>query len=1000
MAYNYFSPCITGTSTTPKVFKESGISYAKVGQTNLNRNTGNVYVCTENGTNTQAKWRFRETVIVGKPDQSVWNLSTPSRSGYTFNAKWKVPDKLVKGSNGRRATELSVDWYLGIAGTDPKAHKVFANQKATTASINLNNVTIQGKQYTRQSFYPFPKKPYLSYLTCTVLGKNSKGTKTKTDRDSCTYSFKKPLKPTISDPVINASNGTVSVTVTSDPGAGNRERYDTRYIVTVENTRTGSTWEHVNSSTTSTSIPLSYDPPDYQALSHDEYIRVTFKAWNRGFAGDSDTAEKQYTVSFAAQTTITSKTATNSQTGKATFFINTNSSKNHPVDQVRLEYIANTTYMTADQIPGDLEWTSTDIVDDAECKALTIPVARLIPDPGHRTWVHVKSYHGIEQVLVRYSEAVYLDELETVPATATDESIRILDKYSGDDGRSAVVVLGWNESGADDADGTELTWSEDPEAWISTKNPEEYLFSWSDGEKVWTEEVEGQTVTTTYHDSATIHIKGLDEGTPVHIRARRYLDGERTTYSPYSNIATVTPNVAPYAVVLDVPTYVSRGSSIPFAWTYGGGGTQMAWQLLTDSGTLIANGENAMGSYNLSSDRANSLAVNGVLSARVEVATGSDFVSSEVSNIQIVDAPTISITVPSTITTQANNSFSVTSNRECSLIAVVSALGSSGISPIGIRYQPEGETVWSGSLNPAWTLSNNVYTATVNLPSGLDLLDQAQYLIECTAIDNSTNLRSNEVSGVFSVAWAHQAIAPGDYCEITPNDYTDEDGQSHKTATISWDIPSTIVDPDTQETLPGFLTGDVVDVYRLTGDGATLIGSNYPSEYEVTDEYAPFGSNVLLAYRIAVRTPDGDIECSDVYYTLPGNMIRFDWPGGVLELPYDITLSDSYAKDKTTRKHLDGTTNVYYNDGVSRTGKQSTRLVRLLNQSDIDLVRSLARYPGNAFIRLPDGCAYEGCVEITDISTEGVIDTFSLSTIETATTQAYMLPIPLAVEDD
>ena len=67
-----------------------------------------------------------------------------------------------------------------------------------------------------------------------------------------------------------------------------------------------------------------------------------------------------------------------------------------------------------------------------------------------------------------------------------------------------------------------------------------------------------------------------------------------------------------------------------------------------------------------------------------------------------------------------------------------------------------------------------------------------------------------------------------------------------------------------------------------------------------------------------------------------------------------------------------------------------------MSQRDIELVRSLARHPGNAFIRLPDGCAYEGCVEITDISTEGVIDTFSLSTIEAATTQAYMLPIPVA----
>lgn len=984
MAYDYKGTKITGTSTTAKVFKKSGIKKAKVGDTYLNTQKGHEYRCTVKGDAKTAKWKYTGTAYLGKPKTKVTNLSTPTRNGTTYTAQWKVPDKLVRKTNCYRATRLTVDWLLGIDGNDPKRHASFSNEKTTTQNINLGGVTIQGKYYTRASFYP-NTGIRLYYLTCKVAGENPKGIGVYNES---TYTFKQPVAPSISTPAISAQTGEVSVTVTTDAGAGVNERYDTRYIVKVENTKTGKTYNAQNSQSTSTSFTLSFDPSGYQALSYDEYIRVTFEAWARGYAGDSAHVSKSYTVAFPAQTTITDKTAVRSSAGKATFFISTNSSNDHPVDQVRLEYLANTEYMSADEIPGDASWTQTDIVDDAQCEALTMPVTNLIPDAGKRTWVRVKSYHGIEAVLNRYSNYVYMDELETMLPTAQDDEIKILSSYSGDDGKSAVVVLGWNADGQDDSDGTELTWSEDKNAWKSTDEPEEYLFSWSDG-----------TITSggvTYHDSATVTIKGLKEGTPYFIRARRYLEGEKTTYSNYTDTAAVSPNVAPNGVVLDVPTYVPIGSSIPFAWTYGGGGTQQAWQLLTDSGTVIASGENAMGSYNLSSDRASDLSVNGVLGARVEVATGSDFVSSEVMNIQIVEAPTIAVTVPQTITAQASNSFSVTSNRECSLIAVVSAMGSSGNSPVGIRYQPEGETVWSGSLNPAWTLSNNVYSATVNLPAGLDLLDKAQYLVTVTAIDTSTGLRSQSASGVFTVAWTHQAIAPGDYVEITPNDYTDDEGTRHKTCTISWDVPATITDPDTQETRTGMIATDVIDVYRLTGDGATLIGTNYPAQYSVTDEYAPFGDDMTLDYRIAVRTIDGDLEYSDIEYELPGNMMRFDWPGGVLELPYDITLSDSYSKDKTARKHLDGTTNVYYNDGVTRTGKQSTRLVRLISQRDIELVRSLARYPGNAFIRLPDGCAYEGCVEITDISTEGVIDTFSLSTIEAATTQAYMLPTPVA----
>lgn len=986
--YNYKGTRITGTSTAAKKFPKSRVANAKHNQTYLNKQTGHVYVCDTAGKPADATWKYHHTAIIGKPKLSVAGLSKPARNGSTYTCKWRIPGDFAKATNGRRATRLVVDWLLGIPGKDPKWHKTYEDEKATEKSVNIFGISYQGKTYTRNQFYPFDGKPKLSYLTCRVSGWNAKGTGKSAES---TYEYRTPRQPEISEPAINASTGEVSVTVTTDAGADNRERYDTRYIVTVENTRTGQTWQHSNGSSTATSIPLSYDPSDYQQLAYDQYIRITFEAWARGFAGDSNHVRKEYTVAFPGLVTITEHSAVRSSAGKATFLVETNSTRNNPVDQVRLEYLANTTYMDADSIPGDASWSSTDIVDDADCTALTMPVTNLIPDAGKRTWVRVKSFHGIEAVLHRYSEPVYLDELETVPATAVDDSVTIISAVSGDDGKSAVVTMGWNIDGTDDSTGTEVSWSEDSNAWKSTDEPEIYSFGWSDG-----------TLTSggvTYHDSAVLTIKGLDEGTPVYIRARRYLEGDTVTYGGYSDTAAVTPNVAPYSVVLDVPTYVPIGSSIPFAWTYGGGGTQREWQLLDSQGTVIASGENAMGSYNLSADRANALAVNGVLTVHVEVATGADFVASESKSIRIVDAPTLAIAVGATLTAQPA-SITATSNRECALLVVVSAVGTSGQTPTGTRYQPEGETVWSGLLRPAWTLSNSVYSTTVSLPGGLDLIDSAQYSVAVVALDESTGLKSVEASARFSVAWTHQAVAPGDYVTITPSDAVDDEGVRHLTAAIAWDIPTTVVDPDTSETVPFADSTDVVDVYRMTGDGATLIGSNYGIADSVTDEYAPFGDGLTLYYRIALRTVNGDVEFSDVEYVLDGNMMRFDWVGGVLELPYDISLSDSYSKDTAARKHLDGTTNIYYNDGVTRTGKQSSRLIRLENQESIDLVRSLARYPGNAFVRLPDGCAYEALVEISDVSTSGVISTFSISTREAATTQAFMLPVPVAEQEE
>lgn len=963
--------------------KNSGIRSAKKNDTCLNPCTGHVYKCDTAGDPNHAKWQYVRTVLTGVPNTAVANLSTPARNGTNYTCKWKTPADFVKATNSRKATALSISWWLGLSGKEPKVNKTVKNEKTTEASVSLNSFKTSKGTYSRNSFYPVTKKK-LSYIRCEVRGQNSLGIGVEA---KTTLTFDKPRAPKISNGTINANTGEVSFTITTNPGNDDRERYDTRYKVTVRNTRTGQTTVPRNDSSTSTSFTVRYDPSDYQALSYGQYIRITVEAWARGFAGDSPHVKNHYTVAFPAQVTITSYKAVKSATGQATFFIKTNNSDDHQVDQVRLEYLANTQYQKASDIPGDVTFTPTDIVDDKECKALTMPVSNLIPDPGNRTWVRVKTYHGIEAVLYRYSAPVALTTLETVPATAADESVKILSATSGDDGKSAVVLLGWNRNGQDDSTGTELSWAESQDVWKSTDEPETHTFTWSDG-----------SVThsgVTYNDSANITIKGLAEGEPVYIRARRYLEGSTTTYSSYSNTATVTPNVAPDNVVLDVPTYIARGQSIPFAWTYGGGGTQRAWHLLTNTGTIIAQGNNSMGSYNLSSERANKLAVNGVLQARVEVATGSDFVSSQTYAIRIVDAPTLSVTTSQTLTAQPA-SFTATSNRNCSLVAVLTSNGSDGETVNGIKLQPMGETVWSGALVPVW--SNG--SATVQLPGGLDLRDKASYTLSVTAIDDSTGLRSEPASASFEVSWTHQAIAPGDYVEIEAEDTVDADGISHKTATLTWDIPTTIVDPETQETLPGASLDDVVDVYRVTGDGASLIGSNYPISYTVTDEYAPFGNSMTLYYRVALRTTDGDVAFSDIEYSLPGGVMRFDWPAGVLELPYDITLSDSYKKNKSTKNHLEGSTVTRYNPGVTRSGKQSTRLIRLMSQEQINLVRQLARYPGNAFVRLPDGCAYEACVEVDDLSTDGTLETISITTTENALTAAFMLPLPVTEEEN
>lgn len=97
----YTGTAITGTSTTPTAFSNSGIADAKVGDMYLNTNTSNVYKCTTGGAASAAKWV------------------------YTGN---------IKGSTGD--TGAGAVWYTGtkITGTSTTA-TVFSGSGITAAKV-------------------------------------------------------------------------------------------------------------------------------------------------------------------------------------------------------------------------------------------------------------------------------------------------------------------------------------------------------------------------------------------------------------------------------------------------------------------------------------------------------------------------------------------------------------------------------------------------------------------------------------------------------------------------------------------------------------------------------------------------------------------------------------------------------------------------------------------------------------------------------------------------
>lgn len=268
------------------------------------------------------------------------------------------------------------------------------------------------------------------------------------------------------------------------------------------------------------------------------------------------------------------------------------------------------------------------------------------------------------------------------------------------------------------------------------------------------------------------------------------------------------------------------------------------------------------------------------------------------------------------------------------------------------------------------------FTSTVTLPDGLDLWDGARYEVTATATDRSYGLTSDAATATLDVAWERQAPELADEdVTVTAADTTDADGNRAIAAMIVIGTPE-----DATE-------ADKLDLYRVTADGATLILSDLSCGDTVTDPYAPYG-DASLAYRVAIRTPDGDMSWTDYPYALAADEVRIDFVGDhgqtYVELPYNLRLSDARAKDFEARAKLDGSTHGYWNAAVRRTGSVRTDLIRVEDGETAARLAELGRSTGAALVRTPDGYCYAADVEVSEIgrSYDSSAVTVAISTTE------------------
>lgn len=925
--------------------------------------------------------------ITWNPTDKVSNLTAPVHiEKYKYASSWKIPRCLVNQNSESRLEVLKYQWVLTMfdsgsyLGTQYPLEEYTNwdpyNEAVTESTLDLYWIKFwNGYLYSSAGSYKFYPQgsTIIKNIRLQVWAANAWGSGPYAYADT---TIEPPKTPSISTLSQDTETGKVSGTITPDKDGFtslHNPLTDTYWTRVVYDSRTKKTNKKTGTFATENKT-LSYDVGNRQQLTYPNYVEFRISAQSRGIGGHSSTKNKSLYIGQPAKPAIITKKIvcpSYGKTGNVVVPINLNAKKTHPVTGVRLQYLNNVTYTKASQIPVTADWQDCGVSDNKTCKSLAVEVSEIASDIGKRTWIRIKTWNQTENLLPNYSAAVQLTKLYKAPPTARDDKCGIVSVTPGSDGSSVTVVIGYTENNTNT--GTEVTWADKSNAWRSNEQPDSYTFSWNDSTKK----------SNKWKKTTTIIIRGLTEGTKYYFRARRYLESdEGTTYTPWSAKMSTTPALAPSNVVLSAPTIVKRGYGCQVGWTYDGG-TQKSWRILSN-GKVVISGSNKKDRASITASQlinyANS---NGVVPLSVEVTTNGGSKASDVNNITLATPPSISISVPNNRCTKQPLVIHAISTLKTSTMTLVVRANGCGAGGPGLNPQIRNDVIWSGSVTPRWVVhgvNGSVvnYLAKIAIPTGLDLRDKARYVVTANAIDPATNLKSADATASFQVVWARKAPEP--VVRLTPSDGLSDAG----VRTISCKIKI--------ENAPNSLTSDVYDIWRLTPDGEYKVYAGAVRGNIIWDKYAPYGrDSVALKYRVVCRTVDGDVEWDDFSYELYAKELRIDFGQEYVELPYNLSVSDSWTKDFETRQKMDGTIDGYWNDSTERKGSLSSDIIKITDVNTANKIRALAKYAGPCLVRLPDGCCYVANVNIDDFSWAftDMLMAISISATEINPTETY-----------
>lgn len=476
------------------------------------------------------------------------------------------------------------------------------------------------------------------------------------------------------------------------------------------------------------------------------------------------------------------------------------------------------------------------------------------------------------------------------------------------------------------ANGTEITWATDKDAWDCNLQPDDW-------------EIRGNT--------NKYLIAGLKTGSVYYFRVRsiKFDDEglEGNIYSPYNaSLVAVDLTETPDApsVWVDNPV-IAPGGSVTVSWVYVSNDSteqQAATVYVDNVATYEING--AAQSYTFTPTWNNGT------SHTIKVSTLSG--SGKSSN----KSAGVTVSVANALAIMKSTSLSSGQLTEMPFIVSVSGAGVGGKTSLSIvrdgayiAGRPDdskadgfdGESIYTRTFTGPLT---NYNISVADLTGRLD--DGCFYRLIITISDSLGQKKTDVIR--FQVAWSHQPVAP------TATIVNRADGL----------VQITVAEPS------GYVSGDFFQVYRLSKDAPELIidGGVYTTAY--IDPYPASGGG----YRVVNYTANGDYigvnypAWTDYAHAQVIDDLIIDFDGQTIDLPYNLTLKSKWQKDFERTAYLNGTIQGDWNKAVTMDATIGTVTLET-DDERIDLLRALAAYAGIAHVRTPDGASYAADIQVS-----------------------------------